>query len=171
VGIITSFIPYCKSNFFCQQDRLYSYILIPKSNQDMWDVPIHRQKLPLPPPPCTCATAHGRPQALLPLRLSTIHTMASITSHFMPHFVICNSGFKVDSNLYKWLQNYGTYAGEVAKVHAIWRAWTRVNPHGRGGEFIQKISDGDDPDGAVDSPIVTLTRLPLAVCFGAAQDR
>ncbi|KAH9058353.1 hypothetical protein EDB87DRAFT_1626195 [Lactarius vividus] len=112
--------------------EVYRYTLVP--HEDMWEIPIHRQKspppdLPMRPPPTDFFNYYLYPY----------HDFPTIESHVHPRFVICNSGSKLGAAT----GVYETTKDGLAKVLAIWNSWKQVVPT---REFIEKTSEGGDPD-------------------------
>jgi hypothetical protein len=71
------------------------------------------------------------------------HDFPIIISHVHPRFVICNSGFKLEADVFKWQIHYEAHRDDLAKVQAIWNSWRKVIPK---GPFVTKITVEDNPD-------------------------
>jgi len=116
----------------------YKYTLI--VHEDMWGIPIHRQKDP-PPGPSVPLLAEDFTYYPYPY-----HGFPTIESHVHPRFIICNSGSKLEaaSDPFQWQKGHeASTINDLAKVQAIWNSWKEVIPT---GEFLAKTSDGGDPD-------------------------
>lgn len=103
----------------------------------MLEVPIHRQKFPPPQQPL-------RPSACdFTYYPHPYHDFPTIVSHVHPRFVICNSGSKLEADVFKWQMQYEVHKDDLAKVQAIWNLWRMAIPK---GPFVTRISVDDDPD-------------------------
>ena len=58
------------------------------------------------------------------------HDFPTIVSHVHPRFVICNSGSKLEADVFKWQMQYKAHQDDLAKVQAIWNSWRMAIPKG-----------------------------------------
>ncbi|KAF8814271.1 hypothetical protein BYT27DRAFT_7250201 [Phlegmacium glaucopus] len=65
------------------------------------------------------------------------HGFPIILSHVHSCFVICNSGSKLEANLFQWQKGYEMSKDDLVKLQAIWNSWRHVVPM---QEFIKKIT-------------------------------
>ncbi|KAH9178294.1 hypothetical protein EDB89DRAFT_1930442, partial [Lactarius sanguifluus] len=108
--------------------EVYKYTLIPR--EEMWEIPIHRQK-----PPPSDSPMRPPPKDFFNYYLYPYHDFPTIESHVHPRFIICNSGAKL--------------------VQVIWNSWRQavLTP-----EFLEKTPEGGDPDIEDDSSEKTTPR-------------
>ncbi|KAI9440066.1 hypothetical protein H4582DRAFT_1944801 [Lactarius indigo] len=112
--------------------EVYQYTLVP--HEDMWEIPIHRQKSPPPDSPM-----RPLPKDFFNYYLYPYHDFPTIESHVHPRFVICNSGSKLGAST----GIYETTNDGLAKVLAIWNSWRKVVLT---KEFLEKTPEGGDSD-------------------------
>ena len=103
----------------------------------MSEIPIHRQTFPssqqsLRPSACDF-TYYPYPY----------HGFPTIVSHVHPRFVICNSGSKLEADVFQWQFQYEAHKYDLAKVQAIWNSWKMAIPK---GPFVTRIPVDDEPD-------------------------
>jgi hypothetical protein len=103
----------------------------------MLEIPIHRQKFPPPQQPL-------RPSACdFTYYPHPYYDFPSIVSHVHPRFVICNSGSKLEADVFKWQTQYEAHKDDLAKVQAIWNSWRMAILK---GPFVTRIPVDDNPD-------------------------
>ncbi len=69
----------------------------------MWELPICRPKSPLPDPPMKPPT---NVKDFFTLHFYPYHDFPTIKSHVHPRFIICNSGSKLEDDLFSWGKAY-----------------------------------------------------------------
>ncbi|KAH8976874.1 hypothetical protein EDB86DRAFT_3013841 [Lactarius hatsudake] len=126
--------------------EVYKYTLVPR--EEMWEIPIHRQK---PPPPDS--PMRPPPKDFFSYYLYPYHDFPTIESHVHPRFIICNSGAKLvaATGIYETTN----LKDDLTKVQVIWNSWRQAVLT---KEFLEKTSEGGDPDIEDDSSEKTTPR-------------